>query len=181
MLPVDVDAILRAHEAHAIAFQYEKDCYALSLLAHVIGGGRPISVLRAGPFARLLEKPIVKRALAHAVNGMLTPKCLERALPPRREDFRVTLGRWGGKSERDRRSRYYQTSRPGLSLVLQLNFPESHDRAYRKLVRPGRAHPFLTRAHPVRLEEPFTLAWARLDFDAEADEVLVEEVQCDWV
>jgi len=60
MLPVHVNAIVRAHAAHAFAFQYQKDCYALSLLAHVIGGGRPISALRKGPFSRLLEKPSVE-------------------------------------------------------------------------------------------------------------------------
>jgi hypothetical protein len=182
MLPVDVDAIVRAHERHAFAFQYQKDCYALSLLAHVIGGGRPISVLRRGPFARLLDKPIVKRALAYAASGVLTPACIEQALPEVREPFRVTLGRWGGKTRREWADSYYQTSRPGESLVLQLNFPESHDRAYRALVRhAGDGSPFASSFHPGRVREPFTLAWARLDVDCESDEVLIEEVQSDWV
>jgi hypothetical protein len=35
--------------------------------------------------------------------------------------------------------------------------------------------------HPARVEAPFTLAWARLDVDFDAREVLIEEVQCDWV
>lgn len=182
MLPVAVDAIVRAHEAHALAFPYGKDCYALSLLAHVIGGGRPIAALRQGPFARLLEKTIVKRALAHAANGVLTPDCLVKALPEAREPFRVSLGRWGGKTRREWADSYFQTSRPGESLVLQLNFPESHDRAYRALVRHARdATPFASPCHPGRMREPFTLAWARLDVDSESDEVLIEEVQSDWV
>ena len=181
MLPVAVDAVLRAHREQSFAFDYQKDCYALSLLAHVIGGGRPISVLRRGSFSRLLEKPIVKRALARAKHGMLTPSCLEFALPEKRERFRVTLGRWGGRTRSEWGDSYYQTSRPGESLVLQLNFPESHDRAYRKLVRPDGYHPFVTTSHPTRASEPFTLAWARLDVDAKAAEVLIEEIQCDWV
>jgi hypothetical protein len=180
MLSMDVDAILRAHAAHELAFPYRKDCYALSLLAHVIGGGRPISALRRGPFSRLLDKPIVKRALAVAAHGMLTPKCLERALPGDRETFRVTLARWGGRTRRDWSDSYYQTSRPGESLVLQLNFPASHDRAYRKFVKPDEVHPFVSTSHPARAAEPFTLAWARLDWDGASDEVLIEELQCDW-
>jgi hypothetical protein len=147
----------------------------------VIGGGRPISALRRGPLSRLLEKNLVKRALSHAAHGMLTPSCLERALPENREAFRVTLGRWGGRSRRDWGDSYYQTSRPGESLVLQLNFPAAHDRAYRALLRPYWGHPFLSTFHPTRTSEPFTLAWARLDVDLEASEVLVEEIQCDWL
>lgn len=181
MLPMDVDAILRAHGAEDLALSYQKDCYALSLLGHVIGGGRPISVLKKGPFARLFEKPLVKRALSFAANGVLTPACLERALPEERELFRVTLARWGGKTPREWKLRYYQTSRPGENLVLQLNFPAAHDRAYRHLLRPGNYHPFVMSRHPVRRGELFTLAWVRLDVDERTNEVLIEEVQSDWV
>jgi len=179
MDPADVEAILRAYAA-PVALQYEKDCYALSLLAHVIGGGRPIAMLRRGPFGRLLEKAIVRRALARASGGVLKPEHLGHALPGERECFPITLSSWGGRKARDR-SRYYQTSRPGQNLVVQLNFPERHDRAYRALVKPKGCHPFAPIYHPVRMEEPFTLAWARLDLDVDSGEVLIEEVQSDWV
>jgi hypothetical protein len=182
MRPTDVEAIVRASREHELVFSYQKDCYALSLLDHVIGGGRPISSLRQGPFARLLDKSIVKRAMAHAASGVLTPECLRRALPAEREQFTLTLTHWGrGNAEETEPSYYYQTSRPGQSLVLQLNFPVAHDRAYRQLVRPFEEHPFVSQYHPARNSEPFTLAWARLDFDHGASEVLIEEVQCDWV
>jgi hypothetical protein len=181
MRPADVEAIVRASRGHELAFSYRKDCYALSLLGHVIGGGRPISVLRRGPFARLLDRAIVKRAMAHAANGVLTPECLRRALPAERERFTLTLTHWGSPNQEEMESSYYQTSRPGQSLVLQLNFPASHDRTYRELVRPFEEHPFVSPYHPARNAEPFTLAWARLDFDHDASEVLIEEVQCDWV
>jgi hypothetical protein len=177
---MDVDAILRAH-SEPQALLYAKDCYALSLLTHVIGGGRRISALRQGSFARLLDKSSVKRALAHAPNGVLEPKHLERALPTERETFPVTLGRWGTCTGRSRHPRYHQTSRPGENVVLQLNFPTLHDRAYERLVQPVHGHPFVMGSHPVRAESPFTLGWARLDFDLEADEVLIEEIQSDWV
>jgi hypothetical protein len=201
MLPCDVNAILRAEGSAPMQFPYRKDDYALHLLLLGIGGGRPLSVLRQGPFRRLLEKPCVRRALAGASNGVLAPRHVAAALAPQREAsstsavtddpspavaleremFLVTLARWGANDRRAWGSSYYQTSRPGQNLVVQLNFPASHDRAYRRLVGPGCHHPFAMYCHPARVEAPFTLAWARLDVDFDAREVLIEEVQCDWV
>jgi hypothetical protein len=181
MHPRDLDAVLRAEGSAPIPFPYRKGDYALHLLLLGIGGGRPLSVLRQGPFRRLLEKPIVRRALASVSNGVLAPRHLEALFAAQRESFSVTLGRWGADKPRDWGSRYYQTSRPGQNLVVQLNFPASHDRAYVDLIKPREDHPFAMRFHPVRTETPFTLAWARLDVDFDAGEVLVEEVQCDWV
>lgn len=229
MHPHDVDAVLRAEGSAPIAFPYRKDDYALHLLLLGIGGGRPISALRQGPLRRLLEKPIVRPALARASYGMLAPRHVEAAfdtprdgtraerpapdtadtprddrgaeLPthvaanaPRevgtpmhvaataeREVFSVTLARWGADEAREWGSRYFQMSRPGHNLVVQLNFPASHDHAYERLLGPEEDHPFVVGSHPVRKESPFTLAWARLDVDFDAGEVLVEEVQCDWV
>ena len=215
MFPRDVAAILRAEGSAPLQFPYRKDDYALHLLLLGIGGGRPISVLRQGPFRRLLEKSVVRRALASASNGVLAPRHLAAALAPQREAFStravaneperkalstravtdepssefateremfsVTLARWGANERSEWGSSYYQTSRPGQNLVVQLNFPASHDRAYQRLVGPGKYHPFVTYCHPARMDEPFTLAWARLDVDFDAGEVLIEEVQCDWV
>lgn len=179
MLPMDVDAILRAHVPES--FSYQKDCYALSLLALAIGGGRPLSVLRCGPFARLLDKAIVKRALANAGRGVLTPECVRRALPERLAEYTITLGRWGPPRSSQGHERYYQMSRPGENVVLQLNFPHEHSRAYERLVRPRDWHPFVLYSHPARDEAPYTLGWARLELDVRAGEVLIEEVQSDWV
>ncbi len=180
MLPRDVDAIVRAHGASPIAFSYFKDAYALKLLSYAIGGGRPLSMLRGGPFARLLEKPCVKPALARASNSVLTPACLRDAASAGERYF-ITLDRWGGMNKSEWRSSWYQTSRAGQNLVVQLDFPAAHDRAYRRLIRPAGEHPFVNDCHPARASEPFTLGWARLDIDAAAGEVLIEEVQSDWV
>ena len=181
MLPNHVDAILRAESAEPRLYAYEKDRYALSLLSLVIGGARPLSELRRGPFARLLEKATVRPALAHAAHAVLTPACLARVAPERPENFRVTLSRWGGARPDDWHASYYQTSRSGQNLVLQLDFPESHDRAYRRLIAPEADHPFVSDGHPARASEPFTLAWVRLDLDPESGECLIEEVQSDWI
>ena len=181
MLPQDVDALLRAPCARQIALFKQKDCYALNLLRHVIGGGRRVAELRRGPFARMLERATVKSALARASHGVLTPGCLHDVLPAPREHFSISLARGGGRRSWELSDSYYQTSRPGQSLVVQLNFPTLHDRAYRRLVAPEAASPFVSSAHPARAEEPFTLAWARLDADPRSPEVLIEEVQSDWV
>jgi hypothetical protein len=182
MHPHDVDAILCAEGSAPIQFAYRKGDYALQLLLLTIGGGRPIAALRQSRFARLLEKPELRPILARAP-GVLKPRHLLAALGAEREFFPLTLARWGSPECRYRsyHSPYYQTSRPGHNLVVQLNFPRSHDRAYRELVEPTGEHPFMFSDHPARDSEPFTLAWVRLDIDADAGEVLIEEVQCDWV
>lgn len=181
MLPVDIDAILRVWGSRRAKYRYQKDEYALRVLLHVIGGGRPICDLRRGPFARLLQKPALQRVLARAAGGVLTPALLREALLPDSPEYQLTLARWGGAEPDDWSSPYYQTSRPGQNLVLQLNFPSAHDRAYQALVQPHGGHPFVQYCHPVRWYAPYTLAWARLDIDFDSDEVLIEEVQCDWV
>jgi hypothetical protein len=182
MHPHDVDAILRAEGSAPIPFAYRKGDYALQLLLLGIGGGRPLAALRRSRFGRLLEKPELRPVLARSP-GVLVPDSLLAALAHGRESFPVTLARWGSPDSRAHayNSAYYQTSRAGQNLVVQLNFPRAHDRAYRALVEPTSDHPFLFDDHPARNTEPFTLAWVRLDVDAEAGEVLIEEVQCDWV
>jgi hypothetical protein len=182
MHPHDVAAILRAEGSAPIPFAYRKGDYALQLLLLAIGGGRSIAALRQGRFARLLEKPELRQVLACS-RGLLAPERLSRALSEPRESFPLTLSRWGcGESRaRDYASAYYQTSRAGQNVVLQLNFPTTHDRAYRRLIEPRDEQPFVYTSHPARDSEPFTLAWVRLDVDLDAAEVLIEEVQCDWV
>ncbi len=181
MLPQDVDAIVRAEGASPIVFGYFNDAYAPKLLAYAIGGGRPLAALRAGPFARLLEKPCLKPALARAARGVLTPSCLRAVASGAEQRHFITLDRWGGNNKSDWDDSWYQTSRGGQNLVVQLGFPAVHDRAYRRLIRPRGDHPFVSESHPARTREPFTLGWARLDIDAEQGEVLIEEVQSDWV
>lgn len=181
MHPHDVAAILRAEGSAPIPFAYRKGDYALQLLLLAIGGGRSIAALRQGPFARLLEKPELRQVLARSL-GVLVPERLSGALSEPRESFPLTLSHWGCAESRARDySSYYQTSRAGQNLVLQLNFPATHDRAYRTLIEPRDGQPFVFPSHPVRDCEPFTLAWVRLDIDFDGAEVLIEEVQCDWV
>ena len=75
---------------------------------------------------------------------------------------------------------WYQTSRPGKNLVLQLNFSGRHNQPYYRLMQPAEGHLFQPDYHPASHKEP-TLAWARLDIDLDAGEALIEEIQNDWI
>ena len=166
-------------------FYYFLDRYALMILGLVVGDGMPIHVLKSSPYGKLLHKPIVKELIGRVGSGILTRSALESVWPHNSECYLLTLGTWGPK----RRSRYgnwthqyYQLSRPGLNLVLQLNFSSKHDRSYQSLIRPQARHPFEDRGHPIAAErDKRTLAWARMDIDLETGTALIEEVQSDWV
>lgn len=176
----DLDEIIACLTQERSHFRYFKDFYALQLLGWVAGEGVSLERLRRGPFAPLLQKPLLKPVLAACGDGCLdaqrvTHQWVEPSLP-----FLLTLGRWQGGNWR-------QTSRPGWNLVLRLNFPQSHDRRFHKQFAPYYGDEDLNfSTHPVlkRDERPYfrqTLAWARLDLDLDRGEALIEEVQTDWV
>jgi hypothetical protein len=176
----DLDEILACLPQERSHFRYFKDYYALQLLGWIAGDGIPIERLCRGPFAPLLQKPLLRPLLAACGDGRLdvqrvSGQWVEPSLP-----FLLTLGRWQGGDWR-------QTSRPGWNLVLRLNFPLSHDRIFRKQFVPYYRYEDLNlSAHPVlekgdRSYFRQTLAWARLDLDLDQGEALIEEVQTDWV
>jgi len=73
-------------------------------------------------------------------------------------------------------------SRQGYHLVLQLNMAGDHTQQFQKLVRPDDLHTFNSYGHPsLKDGNRGTLAWVRLDMDFETNEVLIEEIQCDWI
>jgi len=162
-------------------FRYFRDRYALLLLQHVIGKGISIAQLKASRFARLLEKSSVKEVLAFCGTGFLVPQSLDLAWGDDGRDFLLTLAEWDG-----RKSRWAQTSRKGMNLVLQMNFSSAHDRVYRNLVQPEwdtllnyDEHPVMKRGTRRLFRE--TLAWARIDLDFTTGEALIEEIQSDWI
>jgi hypothetical protein len=178
----EVRGVVRSLPVGRTPFPYFKDKYALLLLSFMARTRLDLGAIRSTPFARLLEKPILRRALARANGngGRLTRDLVDQVSGDPLE-YHLTLGRWG--SEPSRWEPFCdQTSRPGYNLVLQLNFPEHHDRAYQRLVQARRGEsPFAYRFHPVRLKGAHTLAWARIDLDLEEGEALIEEIQSDWV
>lgn len=164
-------------------FSYFKDRYALMLLTYYLDNqAQRVSTLKKSPFAKLLQKPSLKPALALAGQGELTTEHLAMIWDDELH-FLLGLTSWGN----DKYNTYYQTSRTGYNLVLQLNFSNQHDQAYRRLVKPWYKARFNHSSHPAMQHndniELFreTLAWARIDLDFDSDEALIEEMQSDWI
>jgi hypothetical protein len=177
------DEILACLPKERSCYHYFRDYYALQLLGYAVEDGMPIERLRRSPFGRLLHKPLLKPVLAACGDGIIRRHHIESQWGDPTLSFLLTVGLWGGKQ----RDSYYQTSRPGYNLVLRLNFTLDHDRRFRKLFTEYYwgdslnyfAHPVLTRGERRYFRE--TLAWARLDVDMEQGQVLIEEIQTDWV
>jgi len=166
-------------------YYYYKDRYALMLLSYQIGKGKTVAELKKSNLKNLLQKAQVKKLLAGLSNGFVEYVNLQdgwlvdglNEIQP----FVLTVGRWGGEAPR-----WQQTTRHGYNLVVQLNFSNAHDAQYRRLVKPEYGallnyfgHPVLRPEGEEALRE--TLAWARLDIDFDTGEVLIEEIQSDWV
>lgn len=176
-----LDEILYCQPAERLRYWYFRDRYALILLGLAVGDGMAVATLKRSPLAGLLNKPAVKQVLADLGNGMLTRVHCEALWPTDTREFILTLDRWGGDDPS-----WQQTCRPGWNLVLQLNFTSAHGQAMEELLRTQKRSVFNLGGHPVLEPGPDeaprdTLAWARLDVDWEHDEVLIEEIQSDWV
>lgn len=164
-------------------YSYHKDRYAALLLAHQLGDEtHKVAALKQTPYARLLEKPIIKTMLANAGDGLVSAERLNMVWDDPALVFILTLSTWGNKDY----DTYYQTSRAGYNLVLQMNFTNKHEREFERLVEPHCSSAFNTSYHPVLMpgdREFFreTLAWARIDLDFDTNEALIEEIQSDWI
>jgi hypothetical protein len=166
---------------HKKPYFYFKDKYALDLLALYVGAGVKIGVVKQSEWGFLLDKPPLKQITASLPGKLLTAEILSGYWPGEVFAFTLSLDKWG-TAGKHRHETWDQTSRPGLNLVLQLNFGQDHNVRYQQLIRPGEEdHPFITYCHPVNQDKDFTLAWARLDVDLDTGEVLVEEIQNDWL
>ena len=161
-------------------FSYYKDRYAAFILSQVIGTECAISDLKNSAFSGLLNKPAIKEIVSKSGNGKLQLNQLETVWG-KAEPFLLTLDTWG---HGDRC--WDQVSRNGYNLVLQLNFSNKHDAVFRKQLKPDNHHSFKYWDHPVMSKgkrDLFreTLAWARIDFDFNTNEALIEELQTDWL
>jgi hypothetical protein len=171
--------VLARKERTPDRFRYFKDQYALMLLEWRMGGARSIRDLKQSELAPLLSKPILAPALSRASDGVLRLEHLASVRATSVHEYRVTLGTWG---DFDCWSPSYdQTTRPGMNVVLQLNFTREHNRAYQRLLRPGLGtFPFLWSCHPNAPRLP-TMSWARIDVAFDDSEAIVEEIQSDWI
>jgi hypothetical protein len=159
-------------------FRYFKDRYALQLLAYAAAEGRSLSELRRGRFRPLLQRPVIRHLLGGRGARGVDWDLLDSYFPSPTEDYGLSFGLWG---EEDSKPGWYQTTRPGFNVVVQLNFPLAHDRAYRRYIQPGEEGPFEFSVHPIHGKDRHTLAWSRLDIDLKRGEALIEEIQSDWI
>lgn len=180
----EVKEIIGCLAGERTKFYYFRDRYALMLLKDYVTekvGKNPITVaeLKRSPYANLLNKSPVKQALAQSGNGLIFAEDLEMIWDENPLAFVVTLGHWGSGKKH---WRWEQMSRNGYHLVLQLNMATDHTQQLNKFIRPEDAHTFNGWGHPsLDKGDRGTLAWVRLDLDFETNEVLIEEIQCDWL
>jgi len=180
----DLKEIIACLSGERTKFYYFRDRYALMLLKDYIQqkmGDKAMTInhLRQSPYANMLNKAPVKKVLAAAGNGMITAEMLEMIWDEKPLSFVTTLAQWGdGKKY----WKYNQMSRQGYHLVLQLNMATDHTQQFQKLMRPDDVHTFNSYGHPsLKKGNRGTLAWVRLDMDFKTNEVLIEEIQCDWI
>lgn len=162
-------------------FYYFKDQYALRLLSYQIGKGMSVGQVKKSALGFLLDKPLLKMLTAGLGSNLLTKQALQDYWPEKYSLFRLSLGQWG-ELRKGQHSDWHQTSRPGYSLVLRLNFSHHHDKAYHELMKPQNdEHPFIWGSHPVEEGTRYIMAWVRLDLNWDTGEVLIEEIQNDWL
>lgn len=155
-------------------YTYFKDKYCMFLLQNMMTENMTASQLKKGQYSHFCNKPVIKNWLAQYGSHKLDPKMLTALWQSKLYHFNITLGRWGG----DHPS-WQQTCRKGYNLVLQLNFTKSHDRFYDKVTIDD-SQPFIYGGHPVHKERN-TLGWSRIDISDDWSEVLIEEIQNDWL
>jgi len=180
-------------------FRYAQDDYAVMLLSHYAGCGKRITDIKRSPYGGLLEKPAIKSLIAGCGHGVLTQtdvnyvyaSATANTYANDRQNFVLTLGKW----DRDHPC-FSQTTSNSANLVLQLNFNMGHDRLFHRLIGNDEVDYFKYDGHPVlsrRVPQPKegqeggvrryrnTLGWARMDLDFDTGEVLIEEIQNDWL
>lgn len=155
-------------------YTYFKDKYCMFLLQHFITKDMSINQLKNGRYGQFFNKPKLKKWLSTCGSKNITPEMVMALWQQDLYHFTISFDKWGGDSPS-----WQQTCRKGYNLVLQLNFSKTHDRMYEKIVADKR-EPFTFRCHPVSSERN-TLAWSRLDFSDDFSEVLIEEIQNDWL
>lgn len=141
-----------------------------------------VADFKASKYARWQHTPVIKQWLAsHAGrNAVLKPLphigMVDEAYQPM--GYAITLGKWGSEDKDD--IWWNQTSRLGYNLVVQLNLPLDVLRTYEAMKVDDPAENCQMTCHPVH-EKRLTLAWARLDIDLANNQVLIEEIQSDWI
>ncbi len=181
MTPIEVDFILKTIETEGKGFAYHKDQYAFDLLSLYTNQEKDVTTVRKSPFGHLLQKPMIKEVMAKHGSSKLVSSLFSNQVTKSSKFFNYTIDTWG-KYMKHRNDNWYQTSRSGINLVLQLNFDFAHNNAYFQYLKPDKGyHPFIYEDHPIKIGGGFTMAWARIDLDLDTGEALIEEIQTDWL
>jgi len=174
------DEIVACLQGERTVYPYYRDRYGIGLLRHHCrrqpGRRAPVAALRRSAYAGLLEKPRIRAILAGCGHALDDAMLAASDYDADQAAFILTLATWGDERRGD--WRYQQTSRPGVNLVLQLNFNREHERHYRRLGEVDGLFQYY--GHPVARQRD-TLAWARIDLDWASGSALIEEIQSDWL
>lgn len=180
MTPLEIEFIEKTIGSEQKYFYYYRDKYALQLLKYHVKDSMKINELKSSRYQGLLNKQIVQNVLKDCGDSTLhTDRLLDQPVHDGKE-FNYTISRWGEYTPH-RNDSWFQTSRPGLSLVLQLNFDSWHNFKYHQLIKYDQVDPFVFICHPVSKKSQFTMSWTRLDIDLDRGEMLIEEIQNDWL
>ncbi len=147
----DVHEIIECLSKGRTIYPYHKDRYAVQLLEYAVGKQKQVADIRSSRFGKLLNRPIVQDVVAQCGNGLISTGDLATAWLPDTESYRLTLGVWGSHNKREWDQCYYQTSRPGQNLVLQLNFSDVHDAEYKRRMKCGKRSILNYCGHPVHV------------------------------
>jgi len=156
--------------------QYSDNAYAFYLLDKYcqLNPDSNVAQIKQSQFGKLIEKPEVKAIIANSGKGQLYGGMFRHHYTPNPKEFVITLSSWGSKDGYS----WDQTSRPGSNLVMQLNLTNQHDEFLRDLKINGDEFKFYS--HPIHNSKS-SLSWARIDFDFDSGEALIEELQTDWI
>ncbi|MEM9138514.1 MAG: hypothetical protein AAGB15_01665 [Pseudomonadota bacterium] len=204
MLPTHRET-LGAHLPDALSYPTFADRDAAWLLYQRMGGTQRIGDLGRGPLAPYMKRPAIRAVTARCGDGRLSPDDLlpladplaafepdapfaatapaEAACTAMMEAdmrwFTVSFATWPQHQSSDWRD--LQISRQGCNLVLQVNFPDAHQQRFFRIFNQEARHAIEYAGHPIRRDGPITMAWARLDFERDGEDVLIEELQSDWL
>lgn len=177
----EVIACLPSGKTH---FRYFKGAYAPKLLALLLPEEANLHQLKQSRFKHLLSHQIMKPVVALCGDGLIKRWQLDAVWREPSHAFLLSVSRWGSQYNRS----WYQTSRHGENLVLQLNLSNEHRRRFQKAIDPSGEWGINGRypGHPVQQvkNNPSfrdTLAWSRIDIDFDNNEALIEEIQSDGV
>lgn len=183
-----------------------KDRDAAWLLHQRMGEQQRIADLGNSPLAPLMNRPAIRAVTSRCGDGCLYARDLLpladplTAFEPDQDIpetgpveaawaammaadtrwFTVSFATWPDLSAQSD-WREMQVSRQGCNLVLQVNFPDTHQQAFYRVFNAQARRAIEYAGHPVRTTGPITMAWARLDFDPDGKELLIEELQTDWL